>query len=251
MFRNQQQQQQPYYGKSGRWWTIGVFCWLALMTGNSIFWVLMIPFLIKQMHDINVYRKWQNVPSTRGPLEQRREEQMRKYDQIGGRQKPTRSPQAQVKANPYKESGMKKYKNFDLQDSIEDFTKGLAISPTDVSLHFNIACAYSLTEKKSKAFYHLSKAVSLGLKDVDKIMQHDDLAYVRIQPEFEAFRKSGFLSHPFGQETPPASNAEPVIESNNSEASVLANIAKLVEMRQKGILSDEEFVLERQKVLRQ
>ena len=69
-------------------------------------------------------------------------------------------------------------------------TRGTAlkIDPKDVALHFNIAAAYSLTEDKDKGFYHLSEAVKYGFKDFEKITSHDDLAYLRIQPEFEEFK---------------------------------------------------------------
>jgi tetratricopeptide (TPR) repeat protein len=256
MFRNQQpQQNQPYIGKSGNWWTVAVFGWLSFATGGQpLFLILFIVFLFKLVFDISVHRKWQNIPTQRGPLEQRREQQMRKYDQIpqsNGR--PT--PQTSAKANPYKESGMKKYKVFDLQDAIEDFEKGLSISPNDLALHFNIACAFSLTENKAKAYHHLSKSVALGLKDIDKIMLHDDLAYVRIQPEFESFRKSGFLTNPYVLPQNPAPEVQQkpaeVAEEPSVDSSLLTHLSKLAEMRQKGIISDEEFVLERKKILRQ
>ena len=32
--------------------------------------------------------------------------------------------------------------------------------------------------------------VKLGLKDYEKILNHDDLAFVRIQPEFEDFKNT-------------------------------------------------------------
>ena len=87
---------------------------------------------------------------------------------------------------------MAKYKDFDLDEAIEDFKKGLDINPNDIALHFNLACAYSLTEKKELCYSHLAKAVSLGFNDFERIVSHDDLAYMRIQPEFESFKASGF-----------------------------------------------------------
>jgi len=97
-----------------------------------------------------------------------------------------------MKANPFKNSGIKKYKDYDLEGAIEDFSQGLSINPKDIALHFNIACAYSMTEVKDKAYYHLSKAVELGFKDFEKIKTKDDLAFVRIQPEFDEFEESGY-----------------------------------------------------------
>ncbi|MBK6782530.1 MAG: hypothetical protein IPG79_01330 [Saprospiraceae bacterium] len=42
---------------------------------------------------------------------------------------------------------------------------------------------------KEKAFRHLSLAVETGMDDVNRILTHDDLAFVRIQPEFDNFKK--------------------------------------------------------------
>lgn len=202
------------------------------------------------------------IPIRRGPLEVRRDEQMRRYDQMPdaqpqSRQKP--SPTTALRANPYKNSGIKKYKDFDIEEAIQDFTKGLEISPNDVALHFNIACAYSLTEKKSLAYHHLSRAVSLGLKDVEKIISHDDLAFVRIQPEFDSFRASGFRTNPFQVVDKQANNQTQEIPKPDVVApsevvmddSLLAQLNKLSELRKRGILSEDEFIFERKKVLRQ
>ena len=205
-----------------------------------------------QMSDQDFNRKYNRafMMNNSGPLERRREEQMRRFEQIPQKRA---TPIAQNKANPYKQSGIKKYKDFDLDDAIADFSKGLEITPNDVALHFNIACAYSLTEKKEKAFYHLSRAVSLGLNGEERILTHDDLAYLRIQPEFEAFKKSGFKVLPaFSTKTPSASN------DNNSWVSktdgndvLLKQLDKLQDLKSKGALSEEEFQFERKKILRQ
>jgi TM2 domain-containing membrane protein YozV len=200
-----------------------------------------------------------NMPMRKGPLEVRREAQMQKYDQVSvGKNRPqsTTGPISTMRANPYKNSGIKKYKDFDLDDAITDFKKGLDIAPQDVALHFNIACAYSLTEKKSLAYHHLGKAVSLGLKDVDRILSHDDLAFVRIQPEFSQFRSSGFRVNPFAVEsvveTPEHSKTEAVTVDAipDMDDKLLSQLNKLSELRKKGILSEDEFIFERKKILR-
>jgi len=99
-------------------------------------------------------------------LEERRERQVEKNRNRSSRrdrrnsvpeQRSTRS--AAAKANPFKNSGIEKYKDYDLEGAIEDFSQGLSINPQDIALHFNIACAYSMTEVKDKAYYHLAKAV--------------------------------------------------------------------------------------------
>lgn len=151
--------------------------------------------------------------------------------------------------NPYKVNGIKKYKEFDLEGAIEDFTKGLEIHPNDISLHFNLACAYSLTEQVDKAYAHLDRAVSLGFTDFDKIKTHDDLAFVRIQDRFDDFQNNGYrLELPAVLEkehVPDIPKTEPI-----QDDVLLAQLKRLAELRDRGLLSEQEFIIEKKKLTR-
>lgn len=152
--------------------------------------------------------------------------------------------------NPYKVNGIKKYKEFDLEGAIEDFVKGLEIHPRDISLHFNLACAYSLTEQVDKAYIHIDRAVSLGFNDFEKLKSHDDLAFVRIQDRFEEFQKNGYrLEMPAviteNTKVPELPTEEPVHDDN-----LLAQLKRLAELRDRGLLSEQEFMIEKRKLTR-
>jgi TM2 domain-containing membrane protein YozV len=152
--------------------------------------------------------------------------------------------------NPYKINGIKKYKEFDLEGAIEDFTKGLEINPKDISLHFNLACAYSLTEQVDKAYAHLDRAVALGFTDFNKIRTHDDLAYVRIQERFDEFQNNNFR---LASSNPPESNeasAEVPEEEPEMDDMLLAQLKRLSELRARGLLSEQEFSIEKRKLTR-
>jgi len=152
--------------------------------------------------------------------------------------------------NPFKVNGIKKYKEFDLEGAIEDFKKGLEIHPKDISLHFNLACAYSLTEQVDKAYMHIDRAVSLGFNDFEKLKTHDDLAFVRIQDRFEDFQKNGYrLELPA---TIPDTVQTPEIpkEENIQDDVLLAQLKRLAELRDRGLLSEQEFIIEKRKLTR-
>jgi len=157
---------------------------------------------------------------------------------------PTRDMQ-----NPFKINGIKKYKEFDLEGAIEDFKKGLEIHPNDISLHFNIACAYSLTEQVDKAYEHLDRAVALGFNDFEKIKTHDDLAFVRIQDRFDEFQKNGYRLTQQSLTTPAA-------DDNNQQAAtpmddlLLSQLRRLAELRDRGLLTEQEFMNEKKKLTR-
>jgi len=157
-------------------------------------------------------------------------------------QRPSSRPVPKPKNNPFKNSGVEKYKDYDYDGAIVDFNKALQINPDDIAVHFNLACAYSLTEKKDKAFEHLDRAVALGFADFEKIKSHDALAYLRIQDEFVPFEKNGFR---LGQEAGPE-NAGPSLAENQN---LLEQLKKLAELREQGLLTEEEFSLQKKRLL--
>lgn len=153
-------------------------------------------------------------------------------------------------SNPHKASGIRKYKDFDLDEAIADFKAGLVIEPDDIALHFNLACAYSLTEKAELAYQHLDRAVAHGFSDVSKILTHDDLAFVRIQDRWEAFRKNSFRlreaqTHTVVSDTPP-----PIPRTAVEGDNLLSQLNRLAELRHKGLISEQEFMMERRKLTR-
>jgi tetratricopeptide (TPR) repeat protein len=151
--------------------------------------------------------------------------------------------------NQFKTEGIKKYKDFDLEGAIEDFKRGLEIQPQDISLHFNLACAYSLTEQVDKAYTHLDRAVALGFDDFEKIKSHDDLAYVRIQDRFESFKTNGFrLDMPVVEETEIKPGIRQIEEKGDDV--LLTQLKRLAELRDRGLLSEKEFLIEKKKLTR-
>ena len=143
-----------------------------------------------------------------------------------------------------KKNGIAKYKDYDFDGALEDFTKALEISPDDASIHFNLACAYSLTEQAEKAFFHLDRAVALGFKDFERIKTHDGLAFLRIQPGFESFEQRGYqVVHQIEGEKPEHDLLQKITNPN-----LLEQLRKLEELRGKGLLTDEEYDFQLRKI---
>jgi len=143
--------------------------------------------------------------------------------------------------NPFKKTGISKYKDYDIDGAVEDFNKGLELDPSDMALHFNLAAAYSLTEKPDLAF---------------KIKTHDDLAFLRIQEGFDEFQKQGYRRKSVATSTieSPQSQKEEEIEVAPEDMIqddiLLSQLQKLSELRNKGLLSDKEYSLEKEKLMR-
>lgn len=148
------------------------------------------------------------------------------------------------KSNPFKLSGLKKYKDFDLEHAIEDLNKALLVDDTDSDIYFALACSYSLQENAEASYLNLQKAVNTGMKDLTKITSEDNLAFLRTHKDFEAFKENGF------QMTRTARLSAPKQENLLDNDVLLSQLNKLAELRKKGLLSEKEFEYERKKLLR-
>ncbi len=158
-------------------------------------------------------------------------------------------PTKRVRKNPFKKSGIKKYKEFALEDAAIDLKKALEVDDQDADIYFNLACVNSLLENKNESFDCLQKAIQLGFKDLELIKSHDDLAYLRIQPEFENFEKNGFSNYRPSQQSGRKKEL-PANDPNLTDDILLSQLNKLKELRDKGVLSEKDYVLESKKLLR-
>jgi tetratricopeptide (TPR) repeat protein len=70
--------------------------------------------------------------------------------------------------------------------AIEALEELRAETPDDPTVHFNLACAYSLTGKKSEALEHLRRAIEIDSDFVDNAKRDSDLDAIRGEPEFSA-----------------------------------------------------------------
>ena len=213
----------------------GVLAWVPPLLGVINFFKLL--GMSDETFDRRYNReRWRDEKRRRfagEPVDYQRDENMRPNQDARRRMNPTPIREKATvtyqrpttsQREPLKESGLKKYREFDYDGAIEDFGKALAIANTDVAIHWNLCCLYSLTEQKELAFYHLQKSVELGFKDYEKVKTHDALAYLRIQPEFEEFARAGFK-----------------MTENMEHSNVLQELKKLSEQREKGLLTEKEF----------
>ncbi|MEM9823058.1 MAG: NINE protein [Bacteroidota bacterium] len=158
-----------------------------------------------------------------------------------------------VNINPYKSSGVAKFNDYDYDGAIQDFKKALRHKYDDPALHFNLACCYSINEAADEAFFHIDKAISFGFVNIDKIHKHNALSFLRTTDEFEAFAKNGYrLNNANHKKT----NDPSVAEGQNTKSELLTEqndlldqIVKLGELREKGILTEAEFQLQKEKLM--
>lgn len=169
-----------------------------------------------------------------------RRRQQRPARNVSPSRRPVRKPR-RVKNNPFKQAGIKKFKEFDVEAAIEDFQQALKIDPNDLTIHFNLACAYSQTEQVELAFKHLSTAVEMGFNDFDRIDSHDALAYIRIQPQWESFKENGYTL---------SKKLEAPKENLLDNDLLLQQLKKLNELKEKGLITEKEFIEQKAKLIK-
>lgn len=201
-------------------------------------------------------RRRSDTDYDRGARARHRREEERRNRRMDRRKTPstrptTRRSRPAKRANPYKQSGKEKYKDFDYQGAIQDFEKSLEIEPNDPAVHFNLACAYSLEEEVQKSLFNLQQAIANGFKDEKRIKEHEALAFVRIQPEFEAFVENNYRL-PVEGAKPKVTEEEKKQEEEDllsTQPDLLDQIKKLGDLRDKGLLTEQEFAEQKKKLL--
>lgn len=160
------------------------------------------------------------------------------------RQRNSQTISRKQRSNPFRKSADLKYKEYDLEGALEDYAKATEITPADKDMHFNMACIYSLLEKPEQSLIHLEQAIDMGYKNVEAIKTVDELAYLRIQPEYDDFIANGYKRNTRKKSvTPPKDDLL-------QDDLLLAQLNKLKELRSKGMLSEKEYLYEKEKLKR-
>lgn len=145
--------------------------------------------------------------------------------------------------NPFIKSGARFYKEYELEEAAKDYAKALEIDPHNKEVLFNSAAIHSLLENTDKSMEMLQRLIKAGYNNFEKIEKHDDLAFLRIQPEFESFKANGYKST--AQAQIPAEQKDDLLQDDV----LLSQLNKLMELRKKGFLNEAEFALERKKLM--
>jgi tetratricopeptide (TPR) repeat protein len=70
------------------------------------------------------------------------------------------------------------------QEGLEVDLKLVGVFPFEPVIHYNLACSYSLLDRKEEALEALRKAVNLGYDDFETLQNDRDLENIRDHPKF-------------------------------------------------------------------
>ncbi len=183
----------------------------------------------------------------------RRRERAGRNDYRSETYPPRRSSHPQRRPYSHKRLGIELFRAQDLDGAADAFEKALDEDYQDPATHFNLACTYGLLQDADRTFFHLEKAVEFGFQNLEKIHRHNALSYVRTLPEFEDFVDNGYQLPLNGYATSGPDLEEPTLDLNGHKEppkdDLLDQIVKLGDLRDKGILTEQEFVKQKKKLL--
>jgi len=146
----------------------------------------------------------------------------------------------------YYDRGLEDFQDNYIKEAITNFVKACEIRYDDPEIHFLLARCYSLTRKADKAFSHLDAAVAFGI-DYDRIEMHEDLAQIRSHAQYRAFERNDFRL--------PTSKIEGFLEEEAETdptplpaMDLLEQLQRLKKLRDQGILTEEEFLIQEKKM---
>lgn len=148
--------------------------------------------------------------------------------------------------NSFKESGMRKFDEYDILGAIIDFRKALNADFKDSKTHYLMACCYSINEEPEKSLFHLDKAVDFGYVDFETIHESDALAFLRTHNRFEEFVKN---SYQIPRYLPEEQDKKLDLMPDEKATDLLDQIASLGALYEKGVLTPDEFQEQKQKLL--
>lgn len=177
-----------------------------------------------------------------------------KYNQIPGAQTPVKKSvrkketvrtSAKSDLETYFSKAQRYFARGKYQDAIVWYDKVLEIDESHAESHYYLACCFSLLKDEEDAFIHLGLAVKNGFRDFEKMERDINLYYLKSQPGYAGFVANGYRLVEALPEPQPD-----ILQSDRFDPTVLEKIELLGDRLEKGELSQEEFQLQKERILR-
>lgn len=154
-----------------------------------------------------------------------------------------------------KAEGYAYFQSGDYDLATEAFLDALDVRADDPGVHFNLACSYAKLRKLPQTLQHLELAISYGLPQPERIDKHPVLEWVRAQPMYQQFRQNNFrqinLLAATNPTPPPSLTLADLSQTEVPvEGDLLDQLRTLGQLRERGVLTDQEFAKQKSKLLR-
>lgn len=137
------------------------------------------------------------------------------------------------------------YRSGEYDKSRKLFEDALQYDYNDPQTHFMLACCYSVAKDSKHAYFHLASAVDFGFQEFEEIYHNEALGWLRTQPDFDFFVQNGYrqIAH---ISTPKPDLLE---EKSYYDITLLDRIADLGELLERGVITKDDFELQKKELL--
>lgn len=172
----------------------------------------------------------------------------------------------------FKAEGVRFFREHDYECALDAFLDAHELAPEDPTVHFNLACAYARLHELSETLHHLEMAIDYGFDRQERLDNHPAFDWIRQQPEWQQFKINDYRvvarafprnsdafsptersSEPQTFHSAPAETPLPDSPPEEPEAfeelDLLEQIARLGELRNRGVLTEEEFARQKERLL--
>lgn len=177
-----------------------------------------------------------------------------KYNQISTPAPPIRRPAQVAQKAPVQarsalgETFQKAKRYFDrgkYQEAVVWFDRVLDQDDENIDAHYYLASCFSLLHDEENAYIHLGLAVKYGFRDFDRIDKDINLYFLKTRPGFSGFVDNGYRLVEALPEPKPD-----LLQTDRFDPSILEKIELLGDQLEKGELTQEEFQLKKERILR-
>ncbi len=128
------------------------------------------------------------------------------------------------------------WKNNKIEQAIEKYEEALKYSEKAPLTNFKLSRLYSLKKDRERALVYLASSIRDGYKDFEKINSNMELAYLRETDEYKEFVRNQYKL--------PTIHPEKTISESRVD-----KLEKLNTLFEKGVLTKEEFEVEKKHIL--
>lgn len=149
-----------------------------------------------------------------------------------------------AKFERYKQDATYHFKHYEYKEAIQILDKALEIKYNDKSAHFLLAQCYSMIENPKMSLFHLDAAIAFGLA-TKKAKFDYALAHLRVSPEYKAFVKNDYRILDVDVLL---TEEEAHSDLLSTSPSLLEQLKKLKELRNRGFLTEEEYIEQEKRI---
>ena len=135
------------------------------------------------------------------------------------------------------------YNANDYDAALSLLNRAATMQPFNNKLYYNMVCIYSSKQDIDNCLIYMQRAIESGYTDFNKINSYANLAWMRNHEKYKIFASNGYRVASVKTEPVP-------IQGNKSfDHNKIEALEKLAGLKERGIITDEEFAEQKKKIL--